>query len=369
MDRLSKELETLLDARLPALEPLPGGEFVVYGAGNIGRAVARTLLASGRVAIAFLDARVRGEVDGIPVHGPDSEAARSLAGKPVVIGVFNFAADPWPIRVLLEGLGYRRIVSFNEFHEHFALAPHFWLSTRDHAQQNRQRVRAGWDLLCDEVSRRVFLDALKLRATHDLRLLRQPAWGSQYLPDDLPQAAGAMRLVDGGAFTGDTVEYLLERSVRFSALAAFEPDPANFAKLQETARGKMELLGDASLWPCGLGEKTEVVSFQAGQGSGSAVTRTGDIHVQLVALDEVLPVFRPTHIKLDVEGSEMSALRGAAVSIQSSQPRLAVCVYHRPDDLWEIPLYMRELLPEHQIALRYHTYQGFELVAYAFGKD
>jgi hypothetical protein len=112
-----------------------------------------------------------------------------------------------------------------------------------------------------------------------------------------------------------------------------------------------------------------MASFRSGQGSASSVVEHGDVHVKLVALDEVLPTFRPTYIKLDIEGSELSALRGAAGMIQRHQPSMAVCIYHCPADLWEIPLYLHELLPSHRICLRYHTYQAFELVAYAFAEQ
>jgi hypothetical protein len=40
-------------------------------------------------------------------------------------------------------------------------------------------------------------------------------------------------------------------------------------------------------------------------------------------------------------------------------------MYHRPGDLWEIPLFLSEALPGHRLSLRVHARDGFELVAYA----
>jgi hypothetical protein len=85
----------------------------------------------------------------------------------------------------------------------------------------------------------------------------------------------------------------------------------------------------------------------------------------VVALDDVLPRFAPTFIKLDIEGAEIRALRGAAEMIQVHRPRVAACVYHLPGHLWEVPEYLRELLPENRLFLRYHGFNGFDAVAYA----
>src|SRR5688572_2437592 len=172
----SHELDSLLETPLQPLEPLPSGDYVVYGAGNIGREVARTLMESGRSVRAFIDARLTGTVVRLPVYSPTSEAARSCAadGATVVIGVFNYTVDPWPIHALLEEIGFRRIVNFNEFQEQYALPHHYWLTRRAHVLEHPESLRAVWNLLGDDVSRDILLDVVRLRLTQDLRLLRQP---------------------------------------------------------------------------------------------------------------------------------------------------------------------------------------------------
>ena len=68
---------------------------------------------------------------------------------------------------------------------------------------------------------------------------------------------------------------------------------------------------------------------------------------------------------MDREGSEMSALRGAKKCISSSHPRLAICLYHKPEDIWEIPLYIKNLNPDYKIYIRHHTDLMNETVCYA----
>ena len=42
-------------------------------------------------------------------------------------------------------------------------------------------------------------------------------------------------------------------------------------------------------------------------------------------------------IKMDIEGSEVPALKGGAKAIERHKPKLAICVYHKWDDLLTIP--------------------------------
>jgi len=73
----------------------------------------------------------------------------------------------------------------------------------------------------------------------------------------------------------------------------------------------------------------------------------------------------PTFIKLDIEGYEIEALRGARGVIDRAAPVLAVCVYHLQDHLWRIPLLLREWRSDYALFLRPHNEEGWDLVCYA----
>jgi hypothetical protein len=99
-------------------------------------------------------------------------------------------------------------------------------------------------------------------------------------------------------------------------------------------------------------------------GASSTVSVTGDKEVQCVTLDELLAEERPTFIKMDIEGGEIEAIHGAARTIRRSRPKLAVCVYHSPDHLWQIPLLLKQMLPDFRLTLRSHMLDGFDTVCY-----
>ena len=71
------------------------------------------------------------------------------------------------------------------------------------------------------------------------------------------------------------------------------------------------------------------------------------------------------NIKLDIEGSEMCALEGARQIIERDHPKLAVCLYHKLEDLWTIPLWIKERFREYKFYIRHHSLMSEETVLYA----
>lgn len=366
---LRENLAQLLREGGPPLEPLLSRELVLYGAGNCGRATASLARRRGFEVKAFLDrgTKAGSRIDGVPCSSPDSAEAYQLAaaGIPVGLAIFNYAADVQPIIKLLRDMHFSRVLSFYELHEHLQGESQYWLTSRTFYRGVAAEILEGFDLFDDEESQRIYYDYIALRLTFDTGLLGKPDPANQYFPPDLPLPRTPLRMIDGGAFTGDTIQSVLAKGLQVAAIAAFEPDLGNFQKLSQTVSKGSDQLGDVSLLPCGLGKETAVVRFAEGQGAGSALDSGGETFVQVVALDQIVPNFAPTFIKLDIEGAEPDALLGAASLIARFQPALAVCVYHKPEHLWVIPRLIRQLMPRCSLALRYHQFNGFDVVAYA----
>jgi len=106
----------------------------------------------------------------------------------------------------------------------------------------------------------------------------------------------------------------------------------------------------------GIWSRTERVEFEvAGDGlCGSSASRVGkgNSFIDVVSIDEYVTQNKVTHvdfIKMDIEGAEVEALKGAESVIRSFKPDLAIAVYHKASHLWEIPLLINTLLPEYRI--------------------
>jgi FkbM family methyltransferase len=224
-----------------------------------------------------------------------------------------------------------------------------------HAAALRQ-VAALW---ADDVSREVFRRQLLWRL-RGIFLLDDAPTGSQYFPQDLIRPLETEVFVDGGAFDGDTLRRI---PWLFKKAFAFEPDPLNAAKLRAQADRRIQIHQTA------LGNAPGRTRFDATGTTASSRSVEGVVEVQVSTLDELLAAEFPTFVKLDIEGDELSALMGGVDVLRRCQPTVAVCLYHRPEDLWTIPLFLRETLPNHRFFLRIHEYDGFELVVYAVPPD
>ena len=372
ISNLFKELHASLDHIGRQELFADGAPVLIYGAGNVGKDVFRLLTARGVSVPGFLDrnAKPGTALQGVPVWQPDDASALAVQRNRchVVIGIFNFNVDIPPIVGALNALGYDRVISFMDLHDAFpdGLGDRFWLTSRSYYADLEPQVTAGYELWEDAASRDLYASILRGRFTHNTATLPKPGVGPQYFAPDLPAWTTPLRFVDCGAYDGDTLKQLAETGLGIEAVAAFEPDPVNFIKLANYVRcQRVTFPRDISLFPCGVHSCTEQLRFASGQGDGSHASSTGDTVIQCVSLDEAIPGFRPNLIKMDIEGAEYAALWGARHTLAEHRPGLAICLYHCPAHLWQIPLLLRDWNLGYRFYMRVHCYNGFDLVLYA----
>ena len=237
-----KELDRFVSRRHEAA-PWAGREVIVYGAGSFGRDVARALLVQPNVTLlGFLDQNgsEQGVLDDLPAHRLDSAMAkRWLTERPVVIiGIYNHLTSLREIRAQLTQFGFSTVLTPMEAYPHLSrqLGKRFWLGTpEDYAAAAGpiEKVSALW---ADEESESLFFETLLYRFGIDLDAVTPPIDVSfQYADPTLPRWQEPLRFIDGGAYTGDTLQSLLQHGYHFAAIHAFEPDAENFRKLSVTA--------------------------------------------------------------------------------------------------------------------------------------
>jgi FkbM family methyltransferase len=351
--------------------PDPDDPVVVYGAGRTGRDLVAALAARGVPVLAVLDragARLSQSV-GVPVFVPGEEplSASARATTPILLGVHNRDADVSAIADTVCRLGYRQVVSFVSAHRGLsdALGERYWLADTSSYGGAWQDILDGSRRLKDDASRRLYADIMAWRLTGDPTAAPRPGAGTQYFPPDVPRAPVPLRLVDGGAYDGDTLRRIADAAVPIEQAWAFEPDASNFAELARTVRRLSGQTGAAvECWPCALAGQSGPLRFAAGGGEASRLDEAGTTIVPAVALDDVLPGSRPTMVKLDVEGAEPEALAGATEMLVRARPQLAVCVYHRADHLWSVSREVAALDLGYDFYLRAHAWSGFDVVLY-----
>ena len=122
---------------------------------------------------------------------------------------------------------------------------------------------------------------------------------------------------------------------------------------------------EAEIFPFGTWSEKKTLHFNTRGDSGSHIAETGE-EILVMPIDEVInPEEKVTFIKMDVEGSEKKALLGAKQIVSKYKPKLAICIYHKVEDFWEIPLLIKQLNPEYHIYIRNYEDRIDETVCYA----
>ncbi len=161
-------------------------------------------------------------------------------------------------------------------------------------------------------------------------------------------------VLDVGSHLGAFSRVALAKGARL--VVAFEPDPVNIACfqrtfLQEISMGRL-LLMRAAAWEAAGTLRFNPNSQNSGGGSVLPGTdRSQNFEVPATTIDETvkqLKLDRVDFIKMDIEGAERHALRGARQTLARFGPRLAICTYHRPDDRIVVPQLVLESRPSYR---------------------
>lgn len=188
---------------------------------------------------------------------------------------------------------------------------------------------------------------------------------SQYF--DLFVPCGHESFVDCGCYDAGNAFHFAGWCGRngYDRIWCFEPDRESYAGCTRLCAG----LKNCTVHPYGLSDRVGTAAFRSGRKEESGIVGPADGNcsdvIETVALDEFLRGERVTFIKMDIEGAERDALKGAAQIIREQKPKLAVSIYHRPDDVIEIPKLILSLRPDYRLYIRHYSLLSNETVLYA----
>ena len=123
----------------------------------------------------------------------------------------------------------------------------------------------------------------------------------------------------------------------------------------------------------GVSDETRTIQYQ-NTTCASYITKDIDeynlLEGKLVAVDDLVSdgaiKEKVTYVKMDIEGAELDALHGMEKMIKRDKPKLAISIYHKPEDFWEIPLFIYKMVPEYNFILRHHHHRMHETILYAY---
>lgn len=219
---------------------------------------------------------------------------------------------------------------------------------------NKEQIEKVYSILDDDESRRIFENVIEYKLSGRIEPLEAAVSSKNEVYLELIGAKEVRAAADLGAYNGDTVRELAEYSQSLEKVYAFEPDRRNYKKLslyaESEERFSVEALNFAAWF------EDTLLEFDAGGNRNSNISHTGKVvEVAAKTLDTIVPE-KIDYIKYDVEGSEKEAILGSVELIRKYSPALLVSVYHRSEDIFELPLLIKELAPDYRLYLRRYRY-------------
>jgi len=240
------------------------------------------------------------------------------------------------------------------------------IMTFDFIKDHDAELMYVYDALADEKSKKVLVAYINQKISMDYSYLKKEKSDIQYFDPEIIDLIENEALVDAGAYTGDTAlsfyKQLKAKSInKYKAIYSFEPDDENYKVLSELK------LPNFITFKIATSDHKDMVGFSSvGKGSSSSIHLGNSKNtIKMDTLDAVLSDKNVTFIKMDVEGYELESLKGSQNIIQSQKPKLAICIYHKRTDLWEIQKYIDSIVSGYKFYIRAYEDTATELVLYA----
>ena len=287
---------------------------------------------------------------GLPVLS--YEQAFEVYGEDMIIAV-GFASNRPEVMERMTALSRRHrlymppVPVFGSLHEEDGRGGIFDLA---YYHRHAREMETVSTFFLDEISRTCYNAVIDYRLSGDISYLT----ACMHTPDEwyaLLHSERFFTYADMGAYTGDTLRETAHFAPELRHVIAAEPDPRTFRKLRATAW--QAGIPRTELFQCAAWNCRTRLPFGAKGSRGSATdAKTAHIEVEARTPDEMLRDARPAFIKYDVEGAEREALLGSVRTLRCARPSLLISLYHRTEDIYALPLLLRQLCPDYRLYLR-----------------
>ncbi len=240
-------------------------------------------------------------------------------------------------------------------------------------QENADRVQNIINNLQDEKSKRIYSQMIKYRCTFLKKDHPEFSVYDQYFPKDIVKLSDKEVFIDCGAYTGDTLLKLVRLTKnKYKKIVAFEPDISNLKKLEDRKFKNCQIIQAAVYDKEGEAEfchdNVEAFSSKLEMIKNNNTYLEKDISktkVIMKVIDNLEECKDATFIKMDIEGAELNALKGAEKIIRKNHPKLAICIYHSNEDMLNIAEWILSLKLDYKLYVRSHFGDYNETVLYA----
>lgn len=197
-------------------------------------------------------------------------------------------------------------------------------------------------------------------------LLATDFFGKQYFDATLPLNNDNNGIfIDAGCYDlGTALEFRKWNMNHQSKIYSFEPDEKSYLKCKDT----LKEIGDDNIqiFPFGVWAEEGKLEFEIGNNGITHISNNENtVSVDVVAIDNVIKDEYCSFVKMDVEGAELQALKGLKNTIIRDHPTLAISIYHKDEDILEIPHYILSLFKDYKFYIRHYSTTISETILYA----
>lgn len=237
--------------------------------------------------------------------------------------------------------------------------PDFCIETIKDFELNKSNWSTIYHLLSDQKSKKTFEDILLYRLTCNPNYMQNYSvrFKEQYLESFMGYSKEVF--ADIGGYDGDTTKLFCDKYPDYHKIFLFEPSKSNIKRAKE----RLALNYRVEFFNLGLSDRKATLTFDDDLGSSSKISVEGKNKINTDTLDNVISD-EITFLKMDIEGWEMSALKGAENHIKEEHPKLAIAIYHDPKDFWQVPEFIFSLRNDYEIFVRHYTEGWSETVMY-----
>ncbi len=223
--------------------------------------------------------------------------------------------------------------------------------------EHKDEICKVYNMLEDEISKENYVNLLLGKLTGKTEYLKAAETSVDEAYESIIQPAPNSHYVDIGAYNGDTIREYLSFSGSASKITAFEPDTRNFKKLCRFA--EENYIDTSSFYNIAAWDKNETLTFYNRSGRNSANTTSSKtakaIEISASAADNYIKE-KVDFINIDAEGSDKKVINGLKSTLIKYRPCVSCAVYHRNEDMFELPLLLKEIYGHCRIYIRHFPY-------------
>ncbi len=238
---------------------------------------------------------------------------------------------------------------------------------RRYLLDNWTRIEILYEELADQKSKETLQAFIMGRISGNQDYFINCMVPDQYYPKDIMRFSEQEVMVECGANNGNTMlDFIHCVDKRYKHLFLFEPDKDCAGQIRDVISEYN--LKDITLIEKGAWDEKTILRFAGDDSYGSGhIAEIGEERIETDTIDALVDI-PPTFIKMDIEGAELNALRGGANFIKENSPKLAICVYHKMEDLLDISEYINSINHQYRFYMRHHNWGATETVLYAIPK-